>query len=272
MTTLNSSWQTLDSKEHYSGGWLALTLKLQAKLNKQDTTKNQSVIDTRIYAEITNSGAYYYYGYEFKCSYATTISGNPSTMQVLNSSKTLITGQGTVNHDSSGNYSGSISGSVYLSTPLNSSLSGSFDLPKINVNINPPSDVLVSGYGDGTVANGEQLTINWTTVSGANSYDYEYTLADGSWGGTTNSTVGNQKIDISGRPSGQEIQARVRTVIGSNKSDWKVSSNSQIVSGAMDTKVSGTWKKGNTWVKVSNSWKRAKRVWTKVNGEWKQST
>jgi hypothetical protein len=57
---------------------------------------------------------------------------------------------------------------------------------------------------------------------------------------------------------------------GTLASAWK-ESNTLVVSGAMDIKVSNAWKTGSVWIKVNGTWKRAKRVWIKVYGAWKQS-
>ena len=42
--------------------------------------------------------------------------------------------------------------------------------------------------------------------------------------------------------------------------------------GYMSTKVSGDWKNGIAWIKVSGTWKKSKEVYYKVNGEWKKAT
>lgn len=39
----------------------------------------------------------------------------------------------------------------------------------------------------------------------------------------------------------------------------------------MDVKVSGNWKKGISWVKVSGLWKKEVATWTKVAGVWKKA-
>ena len=271
MTTLDSSWRTLSYKEYYASGYLALRLNLQARLNEQKTASNQSVIDTRIYAEILNSADYTYYSYTFRCSYAADKSASSTSVIHLNSTRVLIQGRGTVTHDSSGAYSGSISGSVELSSGLSSSLSSTFDLPTIQQSTPAPSSAVIAGYENGpTVATGETVYVNWIAVTGSNSYDIEVTQPDGSWGGTKNVTVGNQPVTISGDyKAGTVIEARIRANMNGVSSPWTITSNNVTVSGGVWFKKSNSWKNGNVWVKKSNTWIRAKRVWIKANGEWK---
>ena len=53
----------------------------------------------------------------------------------------------------------------------------------------------------------------------------------------------------------------------------KVTSDTYIVrnSGIMRAKLSGAWKEGQVYVKISDDWKEAAAVYVKINGSWKES-
>ena len=40
----------------------------------------------------------------------------------------------------------------------------------------------------------------------------------------------------------------------------------------MRAKLSGAWKEGQVYVKISGDWKEAAAVYVKINGSWKEST
>ena len=126
MPTLNYNWQTLATWS-ISKGAATVTFTIDAKLNRQDTNGNYSVVDTRLNSAIVNnlSGS----GYSFSLTGATSISGNGIWYF---GNETILTGQYTVYHNDNGSASSTVSASVYNKYwGISNTFSGGFDLPTI---------------------------------------------------------------------------------------------------------------------------------------------
>jgi hypothetical protein len=137
----------------------------------------------------------------------------------------------------------------------------------------PTSCTASAGNGD-MAAVGETVTVSWSGASGTiTGYESQWRYDNGEWSNSTDRTgtgFTDTWNDGTKWMAGKTIQYRVRAKNGSLASAWK-ESNTLTVSGAMRVKASNAWKTGSTWVKINNTWKRAKRVYVKVNGVWKQS-
>lgn len=126
MATLNYSWQNIASWS-VSKGQATVTFYIDAKLSRQDTAGNYSVVDTRLNSTIVNSlsGS----GYNFQL----TGSGGTSGSSVWYfGNETILTGQYTVNHSDSGSGSSTVSAYAYNKYwGIDQWFSGSFTLPTI---------------------------------------------------------------------------------------------------------------------------------------------
>ena len=140
----------------------------------------------------------------------------------------------------------------------------------------PTSFNISAGYGN-YVGLGDTINLSWSGATGnVTGYELQYSYGNSGWQawktqtGTSTTVSFAGRTDINQTGAGKIIKYRVRALNGSKASAWK-ESNQLTMMGGMDLKVSNAWKNGSTWIKVSGSWKRVKRVWIKVNGSWKYS-
>lgn len=204
-----------------------------------------------------------------------------STSRVNMYTGTIKSGTLTINHNSNGtkSFAASISAAVY-STSVNCTGSTTFTLDQIPRTPSAPTSCTITAGNGNFVGLGETVTIKWSGASGTiTGYDIQYQRGNSGWkdyksisstatsGSTTDSFTATA---IATNGAGNAVQYRVRAKNGTLTSAWKAS-NTLTISGAMDLKVSGSWKTGSVWIKINGTWKRARRVWTKVNGTWKQS-
>ena len=123
---LGYSWTNIASRVVYRGQ-ATVTFWIDVKLNRQDTTNNYSVVDTRLTSTVVNnlSGS----GYSFSLTGSSGISG--SAVWTFEN-ETILTGQTTIYHNADGTKTSSASASAYNSYwGINESFSGSFELPTI---------------------------------------------------------------------------------------------------------------------------------------------
>ena len=169
---LGKSWTNIASGS-FTLNRATLTFYIDAKLNSQSTSDNQSVIDTRMWTDFSGNqmgGA----GYSFSCTGCSTISGSGVYWY---GDETIATGQVTVSHGADGKKRWTMSGACtnsYLG--MNISVSGSIDLPTIPRQSTPaitPTTVTLDGSA---------ITIN--TRRASNSFTHTIVLSTGSWSHT----------------------------------------------------------------------------------------
>lgn len=123
---LGYNWTNIASRVVYRGA-ATITFNIEVKLNRQDTTGNYSVVDTRLTSTIVNSlsGS----GYNFTLTGANGISG--SAVWYFGN-ETILTGQTTIYHNDDGTKTGNASAYCYNGYwSISESFSGSFELPTI---------------------------------------------------------------------------------------------------------------------------------------------
>lgn len=194
---------------------------------------------------------------------------------------TIDSGTITISHNSNGtkSFAAKVTAAVY-STSVNCTGSTTFTLDQIPQTPSAPTSCTITAGNGSLVGLGETVTIKWSGASGTiTGYDIRYSRGDSGWkdynsisstatsGSTTDSFT---STDIGTNGAGNSVRYAIRAKNGALTSGWCYS-NILTISGAMDLKVSGSWKTGSVWIKVNGTWKRARRVWTKVNGTWKQS-
>lgn len=248
----------------------------------QNISANTSTIKWTLKSYGRESNFYYMAG-NFKVVIdGATVYSNGDRIQLWgNGATTVASGSRTLTHNSDGSKSFSVSIEAGIYTyAVNVSGSGSFTLDKIARNPNAPTACSITSGQGNYVGLGDTVTIKWSGASGViTGYQIRYNRGNSGWkdfksvsstatSGSTTDSFTSTDINVNG--AGKLVQYAVRAMNGSLASDWCYS-NKLTISGAMDIKVSGSWKTGSTWIKVNGSWKRAKRIWIKVNGTWKQS-
>lgn len=190
-------------------------------------------------------------------------------------------GSVTLTHANDGTKSFTIKVEAAIYTyAINCTGSKSFTLDKIARNPNAPTSFsITAGFGN-YVGLGDKITLKWSGASGViTGYQLQYSRGNSGWkefkNVTSTATSGNTtdsftSTDINVNGAGKAVKYRVRAMNGSLASAWK-ESNTLTISGEMDINASNAWKAGSTWINVSGTWKRAKRVWINVNGTWKSS-
>ena len=128
MATLTTSWQSFASSS-FSTGSSTVVFYLEARYTSQSTTNNTTNVQTRLRSDLT-SGYINGAGYNFTCTYASTVSGSG----VWTFGDEVITsGSKTVTHKSDGTQTISISATAYNKYwNFNKSMSASVSLPKID--------------------------------------------------------------------------------------------------------------------------------------------
>ena len=228
MATLNYDWQNIASWS-VSKGSATVNFYIDAKLNRQDTNGNYSVVDTRLNSTIVNnlSGS----GYSFSLTGATSISGNGIWYF---GNETILTGQYVVYHNGDGNASSTASASVYNKYwGISNTFSGGFSLPRI---------------------------IRQANITGANNFNDEANPY------MTFSNPGNLSINVRLEFAGSRIERNNITNTGNytfNLSTTerdllrsKCTSNSMTVRYVVATKINGT----------ESYWSYLDRTMTIVNG------
>lgn len=243
-----------------------------------NASQNNSSVTVKITASKSGSSTADTYG-----NYTASVTLNGSTQSVgstsfrlsPNETMTLLTKTFTVPHNSDGSKSTTLSATVGGNV-MSGTGSATITLDKINRTPSNISSFTITANNGDYVALGETITLKWSAASGTvTGYELQYSRGNSGWkawktmtGTTTTDSFTSTDINVNG--AGCAVKYRVRALNGSLASGWK-ESNTLYISGAMDVKVSGSWKTGSVWIKVNGTWKRAKRIWVKVNGAWKQS-
>lgn len=203
-----------------------------------------------------------------------------------NSTKTLTEANFTVQHNADGSKTAAISCALDLKVTLGGKyygtvkVSASAALTKIARSPNAPTEfTITAGYGD-YVGLGDTVKLAWSGASGViTGYQIRYKRGASGWkdyktvtstatSGSTTDSFTSTDINING--AGNAVQYAIRAMNGSLASAWAYS-NILTMSGGMDLKVGSAWKTGSVWIKVSGTWRRAKRVWIKSGGTWRSS-
>ena len=210
-----------------------------------------------------------------------------SSQKITNSGIVLFNRKITITHNSDG--SKTVTVWAKISHSQFSSDWNSFDVTLTKIARTPatPSTFNITA-GDGNfVALGDTVTLNWSGVSLATSYELQYSRGNSGWkafktvtaksgkeiaayGNNYSTTDSFTATDINVNGAGKAVKYRVRALNGSLASGWK-ESNTLTMLGGMDLKVNNAWTVGSVWIKVNGEWKRAKRVWIKVNNAWQYS-
>ena len=129
MATLTTSWQSIASSTwNVSGYNTSVTFYLDAKYSEQSVANNTTTIQTRL-RSVLNSGSVSGSGYNFTCSYASTVSGSGVWYFAT---ETITSGGGTITHNADGTKSLTLSATAsntYWS--MSKSLSATVSLPTI---------------------------------------------------------------------------------------------------------------------------------------------
>ena len=241
----------------------------------QNVSKNQSTISWNVKSFGQASNFWYMAGnFKVVIDGSTVYSSSDRIKLYGNGATTVATGSRTLTHNNDGTRSFSVSlqaGIYYVA--VNVSGSGSFTLDKIARTPSAPTSCTLTG-DNGKMVLGEAVTVKWSGASGViTGYESRWRYDNGSWSASTNrsgTSFSETWNDGTKWMAGKTIQYAIRAMNGSLASAWCFS-NTLVVSGAMDIKISNAWKTGSVWIKINGSWKRAKRVWIKINGSWKQS-
>lgn len=157
--------------------------------------------------------------------------------------------------------------------------STSVTLDTIDQNPNAPTSCTAKVGDDSTnYSYGDTVTIAWSGASGViTGYEIQFASKgqnDSSWGSWNSWKTVTGTSTTDSRPSlmpGAQFKYRVRAMNGSLPSSWRESNIMTVRGGGMRTNVSGSWRVGTVWIKISGSWRRAKCVWINVGGTWKES-
>lgn len=170
-------------------------------------------------------------------------------------------------------FAGTYSG-VYVGTIT---ASDSITLNAIDRYPNAPTSCTAKVGSDSTnYSNGDTVTIAWSGASGViTGYEIQYASKgqnDSGWGSWTSwkTITGTSTTDSWGSMAGVQFKYRVRAMNGSLASSWR-ESNTMTVRGGIRRNVSGSWRMGTAWIRISGTWRRAKCVWINVGGTWRRS-
>ena len=171
---LGYSWTNIASRVVYRGQ-ATVTFWIDVKLNRQDTTNNYSVVDTRLTSTVVNnlSGS----GYSFSLTGSSGISG--SAVWTFEN-ETILTGQTTIYHNADGTKTSSASASAYNSYwGINESFSGSFELPTIPRASTPSISPNPFNIGDTITINTNRASSSFTHTLSLTFGSYTYQIATG---------------------------------------------------------------------------------------------
>lgn len=254
---LTTSWQNIDKYEWTFSVGASVTFYLDAKYSSQDKTNNKTTVNTRL-RSVLNSGSVAGSGYKFDCSYATSKSGSAVWTY---KTETILSGEGTVTHNTNGSKSVTLSASVantYLG--LDEKLSATVELPTIqryatanqSLNSKTQTTIKMNWSSDSTIdyiwysINGGT---NWTGINVADGKSGTYTIS--------NLTAGTK----------YSIKTRVRrkdSQLTTDSSALSVTTNEYMTK----YKINGVWKDAIPYIKVGGFWKKA-IPYIKVDGAWK---
>lgn len=186
---LGYNWTNIASRS-VARGQATVTFWIDVKLNRQDTTNNYSVVDTRLTSTVVNnlSGS----GYSFTLTGSAGTSG--SAVWTFEN-ETILTGQTTIYHNADGTKTSSASAYCYNSYwGISESFSGNFTLPTIprasTPSISPSSTFNI---GDTITINTNRASTSFTHTLSLTFGSYSYQIATGVTDSTTldTSTIAN---------------------------------------------------------------------------------
>lgn len=186
---LGYNWTNIASRS-VARGQATVTFWIDVKLNRQDTTNNYSVVDTRLTSTVVNnlSGS----GYSFTLTGSAGTSG--SAVWTFEN-ETILTGQTTIYHNADGTKTSSASAYCYNSYwGISESFSGNFTLPTIprasTPSISPSSTFNI---GDTITINTNRASTSFTHTLSLTFGSYSYQIAAGVTDSTTldTSTIAN---------------------------------------------------------------------------------
>lgn len=186
---LGYNWTNIASRS-VARGQATVTFWIDVKLNRQDTTNNYSVVDTRLTSTVVNnlSGS----GYSFTLTGSAGTSG--SAVWTFEN-ETILTGQTTIYHNADGTKTSSASAYCYNSYwGISESFSGNFTLPTIprasTPSISPSSTFNI---GDTITINTNRASTSFTHTLSLAFGSYSYQIATGVTDSTTldTSTIAN---------------------------------------------------------------------------------
>lgn len=186
---LGYNWTNIASRS-VARGQATVTFWIDVKLNRQDTTNNYSVVDTRLTSTVVNnlSGS----GYSFTLTGSAGTSG--SAVWTFEN-ETILTGQTTIYHNADGTKTSSASAYCYNSYwGISESFSGNFTLPTIprasTPSISPSSTFNI---GDTITINTNRASTSFTHTLNLAFGSYSYQIATGVTDSTTldTSTIAN---------------------------------------------------------------------------------
>lgn len=254
---LGYSWTNIATWS-VSKGQATVHFWIDAKLNRQDTAGNYSVVDTRLNSTIVNnlSGS----GYNFQLTGSNGISGSDVWHF---GDETILTGQYTVTHNVDGTASSSVSAYAYNKYwGIDHWFSGNFDLPKIARNFTSTPKISIVNTTTTTI------TFKWETSETCN--DVQYFL-DGSSSGVDvfNNSAKSGTFTIEGLNPNSSHTIYVKC----KKADSGLTSNSKASSFTLSNKtirfkVGGSYKGATPYIKINGVWKVA-TTYLKTEGEWK---
>lgn len=186
---LGYNWTNIASRS-VARGQATVTFWIDVKLNRQDTTNNYSVVDTRLTSTVVNnlSGS----GYSFTLTGSAGTSG--SAVWTFEN-ETILTGQTTIYHNADGTKTSSASAYCYNSYwGISESFSGNFTLPTIprasTPSISPSSTFNI---GDTITINTNRASTSFTHTLSLTFGSYSYQIATDVTDSTTldTSTIAN---------------------------------------------------------------------------------
>lgn len=256
--TLGYSWTNIASWS-VSKGQATVTFYIDAKLNRQDTAGNYSVVDTRLNSTIVNSlsGS----GYNFQLTGSGGISGS-SVWYFGN--ETILTGQYVVNHNNDGTASSTVSAYAYNKYwGIDQWFSGSLNLPTIARYFT--STPKISTASTTTTS----ATFNWSTSETCNWVRYHLD-GSSSWIDVFSGSAKSGSFTINNLTSNSSHKVYVEC----RRADSGLWSNSNTVNFKTSSKtghlkINGGNKDATPYVRINGEWKIA-IPYVKKDGEWKR--
>ena len=255
---LGYSWTNIASWS-VQKGQATVTFYIDAKLNRQDTAGNYSVVDTRLNSTIVNSlsGS----GYNFQLTGSGGISGS-SVWYFGN--ETILTGQYTVSHNSDGTASSTISAYAYNSYwGIDHWFSGSFDLPTIARHFTTTPNISTASTTT------TSAKFNWSTSETCNWVRYHLD-GSSSWIDVFSGNAKSGSFTINNLTSNSSHKVYVEC----RRADSGLWSNSNTVNFTTSSKtghlkINGENKDTTPYVRVNGEWKISV-PYVRIDGEWKR--
>lgn len=258
MATLTYDWQNIASWS-ISKGQATVTFWIDAKLNRQDTAGNYSVVDTRLNSTIVNSlsGS----GYNFQLTGSSGISGSDVWYF---GNETILTGQYTVNHSDNGSGSSTVSAYAYNKYwGIDHWFSGSFDLPTIPRYFTKTPTLSTKNITTTSVI------LNWSTSENCNRVRYKLDNSS-NWINVFSGSSKTGTFTINELDSNTEHTLYIEC----RRADSNLCSNSNKINFTTSSKtghlkINGENKETTPYIRINGEWKKIV-PYIRINGEWKR--